>query len=254
MTNPWTSSSSSTSNQPHRPRRPNPRHCRPARSGPRPPRRRRRRHRTKDSSPSRAPIRHRPLSTTVRTGPKVSVPASTLAACAHGGRDRPVLVARREGPRETDCWLWAGGGTAAIADDGYGRFWVARDGRQRVLRPHRVAWALAEGVSIDLPLAVFLASAQGSRRRRHAPLLPLGRRRSQCVCLGRWLSAALVPQSQGCARGQVELRQDPADVVLDGALRQGEVPRDRPILRQQPGLGRRSPETSGVSILWADRG
>ena len=59
-----------------------------------------------------------------------------------------------KGPRETDCWLWAGGGTAAIGDDGYGRFWVARDGRQRVLRPHRVAWALAEGVSIDLPPVV----------------------------------------------------------------------------------------------------
>ncbi len=58
-----------------------------------------------------------------------------------------------KGPRETDCWLWAGGGTAAIGDDGYGRFWVSREGRQRVLRPHRVAWALAEGVSIDLPLA-----------------------------------------------------------------------------------------------------
>jgi hypothetical protein len=54
-----------------------------------------------------------------------------------------------KGPRETDCWLWARDG-AAIGDDGYGRFWISRDGRQRVLRPHRVAWALAEGVSIDL--------------------------------------------------------------------------------------------------------
>src|SRR6266508_5633814 len=25
-----------------------------------------------------------------------------------------------KGPRETDCWLWAAGGTAAIGDDGYG--------------------------------------------------------------------------------------------------------------------------------------
>ena len=56
-----------------------------------------------------------------------------------------------KGPRETDCWLWARG---AIGDDGYGRFWVSRDGQQRVLRPHRVAWALAEGVSIDLPPVV----------------------------------------------------------------------------------------------------
>lgn len=53
-----------------------------------------------------------------------------------------------KGPRETDCFLWGRDG-AAIGDDGYGRFWVSRDGMQRVLRPHRVALALAEGVSID---------------------------------------------------------------------------------------------------------
>ena len=56
-----------------------------------------------------------------------------------------------KGPREADCWLWTG----AIGDDGYGRFWVrfepySHQMQQRVLRPHRVAWALAEGVSIDL--------------------------------------------------------------------------------------------------------
>ena len=51
-----------------------------------------------------------------------------------------------KGPRETSCWLFRG----AVGDDGYGRFWVSRDGKQRVLRPHRVAWALAEGVSVDL--------------------------------------------------------------------------------------------------------
>lgn len=51
-----------------------------------------------------------------------------------------------KGPRPTSCWLWAG----AVADDSYGRFWVSRQGQQRVLRPHRVAWALAAGVSVDL--------------------------------------------------------------------------------------------------------
>lgn len=51
-----------------------------------------------------------------------------------------------KGPRASDDWLWTG----AIGDDSYGRFWVSRDGRQRVLRPHRVALALAEGISIDL--------------------------------------------------------------------------------------------------------
>lgn len=51
-----------------------------------------------------------------------------------------------KGPRETSCWLWVG----AIGDDGYGRFWITREGRQRVLRPHRVACALAQGESVDL--------------------------------------------------------------------------------------------------------
>lgn len=51
-----------------------------------------------------------------------------------------------KGPRETSCWIFVG----AVGDDGYGRFWVSREGRQRVLRPHRVAWSLAEGVSVDL--------------------------------------------------------------------------------------------------------
>lgn len=58
-----------------------------------------------------------------------------------------------KGPRETDCWIWVG----AIGDDGYGRFWVMSRLHQmqhRVVRPHRVAWALAEGESIDLPPVV----------------------------------------------------------------------------------------------------
>lgn len=43
------------------------------------------------------------------------------------------------GPKADDCWLWTG----AIADDGYGRFWLTDDGRQRVVRPHRLALELA---------------------------------------------------------------------------------------------------------------
>ena len=43
-----------------------------------------------------------------------------------------------KGPTGADCWLWVG----AIADDGYGRFWVVRNGVNRVVRPHRyvLAW------------------------------------------------------------------------------------------------------------------
>ncbi|MDQ0284819.1 MULTISPECIES: hypothetical protein [Nocardiaceae] len=49
------------------------------------------------------------------------------------------------GPRRSSCAIWIG----AIADDGYGRFWVSRGGRPRVVRPHRYALAIALGGSID---------------------------------------------------------------------------------------------------------
>jgi hypothetical protein len=49
-----------------------------------------------------------------------------------------------KGPASVDCWLWVG----AIADDGYGRFWIGRDSYGRVVRPHRYALALA----LDGPL------------------------------------------------------------------------------------------------------
>ena len=70
-----------------------------------------------------------------------------------------------------------------------------------------------------------LGSAQG-RVRRHAPLWA-----PHMPCFGSWVvrQRRSVPQSQGYARGQVELRQNPADVVFDGALRQDEPPRDRAI-------------------------
>ncbi|WP_235830850.1 hypothetical protein [Arthrobacter cheniae] len=71
-----------------------------------------------------------------------------------------------KGPRPQDCWIWTG----AVADDGYGRFWVARDGEQRALRPQRYAYehftgeTLHSGVALmhvcDVPLCVH-ASAGG---------------------------------------------------------------------------------------------
>ncbi|TFI40899.1 hypothetical protein E4P29_22165 [Rhodococcus sp. 1R11] len=48
------------------------------------------------------------------------------------------------GPHVDSCAIWVG----AIADDGYGRFWLMRDGRQRVVRPHRYALARALGVPL----------------------------------------------------------------------------------------------------------
>lgn len=65
------------------------------------------------------------------------------------GRDRLELVRFWakvvKGPQARDCWLWRG----AIADDGYGRFWIKRDGRVLVVRPHRYAYAAAFGLLDD---------------------------------------------------------------------------------------------------------
>jgi hypothetical protein len=47
-----------------------------------------------------------------------------------------------KGPGGKDCWIFTG----AIADDGYGRFAIRRDGRERIVRPHRYAAALVLGV------------------------------------------------------------------------------------------------------------
>ncbi|MEV8237839.1 hypothetical protein AB0P23_21535 [Rhodococcus sp. NPDC077669] len=48
------------------------------------------------------------------------------------------------GPRPQSCAVWVG----AVADDGYGRFWLMRGGRQRVVRPHRYALARELGVPL----------------------------------------------------------------------------------------------------------
>jgi hypothetical protein len=81
----------------------------------------------------------------VRRSALTSRPEWTVAATG----DR-VEVARFgakvvRGPGPADCWLWMG----AIADDGYGRFWIRRDGVVRVARPHRYALALALQVGLD---------------------------------------------------------------------------------------------------------
>jgi hypothetical protein len=49
-----------------------------------------------------------------------------------------------KGPEVDDCWIWSG----AISDDGYGRFWITRDGRQKVVRPQRYAFEEATGTTL----------------------------------------------------------------------------------------------------------
>ena len=50
------------------------------------------------------------------------------------------------GPGSRDCAIWTG----AIADDGYGRFSLRRAGRQLTVSSHRLAYALAYDVSLDV--------------------------------------------------------------------------------------------------------
>ncbi|MCZ4618442.1 hypothetical protein [Rhodococcus qingshengii] len=45
------------------------------------------------------------------------------------------------GPGERDCWFWVG----SLSTDAYGRFWLMRDGKQRVVRPNRYALMLELG-------------------------------------------------------------------------------------------------------------
>lgn len=47
-------------------------------------------------------------------------------------------------PSAMTCAIWTG----AIGDDGYGRFSITRDGRERTVKPHRYAVALALGVPV----------------------------------------------------------------------------------------------------------
>lgn len=65
-----------------------------------------------------------------------------------------------KGPEPDDCWMWVG----AISDDGYGRFSVRREGKQRTVRPQRYAYEQATGETLtpttllmhscDVPLCV----------------------------------------------------------------------------------------------------
>jgi hypothetical protein len=48
------------------------------------------------------------------------------------------------GPDERDCAIWTGG----IGADGYGRFFVTREGRGFCVRPNRYALALAAGTPL----------------------------------------------------------------------------------------------------------
>jgi len=70
-----------------------------------------------------------------------------------------------KGPTPEDCWLW----TAAVADDGYGRFTLNAGGHTQAVRPHRFAFHLATGLPLhsfgplmhdcDVPICVHYSNS-----------------------------------------------------------------------------------------------
>lgn len=108
-----------------------------------------------------------------------------------------------KGPEPDDCWFWTG----AISDDGYGQFWVKRDGGQLAVRPQRYAWELLTGESLpsslfllhscDIPICVHASMALRCRMWRQgrngrtcstgpsAAAAATGRRSASATCPGR---------------------------------------------------------------------
>lgn len=67
----------------------------------------------------------------------------------HAAECRRFDVSVVRGPTEDDCDIWV----KAIGGDGYGRFYITRNGRGSCVRPHR--YALARAVRRPLVPAVF---------------------------------------------------------------------------------------------------
>ena len=58
---------------------------------------------------------------------------------AHAAEIARFEAAVVRGPAATDCWLF----TKAIGGDGYGRWWIRRDGRRIMVRANRYALAVS---------------------------------------------------------------------------------------------------------------
>jgi hypothetical protein len=87
----------------------------------------------------------------------VSMPALVVDPETHASeiaRFRRRIVRRPDtdptDPTAMTCAIWTG----AIADDGYGRFSITRDGREYTVKPHRYAVALALGVRVPAQAVV----------------------------------------------------------------------------------------------------
>jgi len=127
------------------------------------------------------------------------------------------------GPQPDDCWLF----TLAIGGDGYGRWWIRRDGRRIMVRSNRYALAVARRGDplepwerslhgCDVPLCVRVSSPGEGGRRRH---VYAGTQRDNMEQMGR----------SGRGGGRVAVRRGNAGVLarrersiaLRAAVREG---------------------------------
>lgn len=138
-----------------------------------------------------------------------------------------------KGPRPGDCWLY----TAAVSDDGYGRFTLNADGRTRAVRPHRFAFHLVHGLpldsfgdlmhSCDVPICVRATTGAdthlvpGTNRENMADRLAKGRDSNGTMFRWRGLSRALFADRSRLLRDEVRAhgwdREERIRALLTGA-------------------------------------
>lgn len=125
------------------------------------------------------------------------------------------------GPGPDDCWIWSG----ALGDDGYGRFWIQRNGADRVVRPPKYAVALWAGpvpagvvamhARCDNAICVRAATVAG-----HAPHVVLGTQQQNLSAMsakGRGHGGRPVWQHDGLTRAERAARSR----ALRDAVRSG---------------------------------
>ena len=74
-----------------------------------------------------------------------TTPGNNLAGTPGGGGDSRFWSKVLKGPGPDDHWLWTG----AVADDGYGRYFLKTGDRETSVRPQRYAWEDATGTPLE---------------------------------------------------------------------------------------------------------
>lgn len=133
---------------------------------------------------------------------------------------------------ESACWIWVG----AIADDGYGRFWIRRGDRELMVRPNRYALALTLGGlpadvhalhNCDVPICCRVAE-------RHIHEGDRADNMREMVERGRSLGGTSLRQHKGMRRSELRSRSRALraavvdgwreDLIAEALARSGEQP------------------------------